>query len=213
MSILATPDMAEYCLKVIKNSIEGQPPPPPLSSVPPEAESPIFVSLKDACDNKLRGCIGSFSSLPLRKQLIDYSNFAAFNDSRFNPVTMKILKGLKCTVCLLHTFEGIHETSRVWDDWEIGKHGLCIEFKRMGKEYRGTFLPNVIGSEGWTKIETLFLLHEKAGMSRSVCRNNVTKEVLQEGLQGKSSFYEDTLKLIRYQESTASANYDNIALA
>jgi AMME syndrome candidate gene 1 protein len=50
-------------------------------------------------------------------------------------------------ISLLNTFEKITDPL----DWEVGKHGIEIEFKnpKSGKTHRGTFLPNVAPEQEW----------------------------------------------------------------
>ena len=33
--------------------------------------------------------------------------------------------------------------------WEVGKHGIEIDFKAHGRAYGGTFLPEVAKEQGW----------------------------------------------------------------
>ncbi len=62
---------------------------------------------------------------------------------------------------MLSKFERIHDPL----DWEVGKHGIEIEFKdQNGKgPYRGTYLPHVASEQGWDQRETLQSLLQKAG--------------------------------------------------
>ncbi len=64
-------------------------------------------------------------------------------------------------ISLLNTFETISDPL----DWEVGKHGIEIEFKnpKSGKTHRGTFLPNVAPEQDWNQVETLEHLCAKAG--------------------------------------------------
>lgn len=34
-------------------------------------------------------------------------------------------------------------------EWEVGKHGIEIEFEANGRPYSGTFLPEVAPEQGW----------------------------------------------------------------
>ena len=36
-------------------------------------------------------------------------------------------------------------------DWQLGKHGVWIEFEHNGKGYDGTFLPEVAVEQEWSK--------------------------------------------------------------
>ena len=48
--------------------------------------------------------------------------------------------------------------------WEVGKHGIEIDFKdSKGKSYGGTFLPEVALEQKWNQKETLQYLIRKAG--------------------------------------------------
>lgn len=48
-------------------------------------------------------------------------------------------------------------------DWQVGKHGVEISFKKYNRNYSATFLPEVAHEEGWDQIQTLEELVEKAG--------------------------------------------------
>ena len=60
---------------------------------------------------------------------------------------MAELPELKAEISLLSDFEPINDPT----DWEVGKHGIEIEFKdgQSSRVYRGTFLPNVAPEQGW----------------------------------------------------------------
>jgi AMMECR1 domain-containing protein len=68
---------------------------------------------------------------------------------------------LICTVSLLQGFE---EASH-WQDWEIGIHGLIIEFRDpgSGSKLTATYLPEIAQHEGWSKQQTIDSLIRKAG--------------------------------------------------
>ena len=177
--------MAAYCFAVVESSIASREcpnPPPSVSSM--NASCPIFVCFKQAKSGQLRGCIGNFASKPLLSQLVTYAKAAAFEDRRFSPVKQNELADLKCTVSLLHSFE----KAQSWDDWEIGTHGIQIEFLNA---YRGTFLPSVAAEQGWTKEETLRFLVQKTGFRGGIGKGLELQDILVE----------------RYQESSACCTY------
>jgi AMMECR1 domain-containing protein len=68
---------------------------------------------------------------------------------------------LNCGVSLLTQFEGVDNPL----DWEVGKHGIEIEFEHRNKYYSSTFLPEVAEEQNWDQKETLIYLVDKAGYS------------------------------------------------
>ena len=61
----------------------------------------------------------------MRRGLRDYALTSALRDRRFEPIQASELPSLQCTVSLLSHFE----PARNHLDWEVGKHGLVIEFE------------------------------------------------------------------------------------
>jgi len=92
-------------------------------------------------------------------------------------------------VSLLHSFE----PGASWDDWEIGVHGVTIEFTDPTTSVRrsATFLPEVAAHEKWDKAQTLEHLTRKAGC-----------------LSGASKAIKKAIKLTRYRSSTCTLSYD-----
>ena len=105
-----------------------------------------FVSLY--VDNKLRGCIGTFSEEePLYTTVKRMAHSAATSDSRFLPIKTEECGKLKIEISVLSPrllIAGIEEI-------EIGKHGIYME---LGS-HRGTLLPQVAVDQGWTIEEFL----------------------------------------------------------
>ncbi|KAG9192373.1 hypothetical protein G6011_11107 [Alternaria panax] len=127
-------------------------------------EHPLFVTWNTVTrsgDKRLRGCIGTFDAQPLTTGLSDYALTAAFDDTRFSPITARELPTLECAVTLLTDFEPVDDAM----DWEIGTHGLRISFHDKGRRYGSTYLPDVASEQGWTKEEALVSLMRKAGWS------------------------------------------------
>ena len=152
-------NIAHYCFKNLTHFLKTReilPAPAELS----QYKYPLFVTWQK--DGDLRGCIGTFAEdAELGETLSRYSLIAAVQDSRFPPINESELPQLRCEVSLLSTFEKIDDPL----DWEVGKHGIEIEFKD-DKVYRGTFLPNVAPEQGWNQVTTLEYLCRKAGYTK-----------------------------------------------
>ena len=65
---------------------------------------------------------------------------SAFNDNRYTPISLDENSNVRAGVTILSKFEKGKDPY----DWEIGTHGIIIEFNENEKDYRGTYLPNVI---------------------------------------------------------------------
>lgn len=116
---------------------------------------------------RLRGCIGTFNAMHLHTGLREYAatryylihsrseyfltNFkcivshSAFKDSRFNPITREELPRLHVSVSILRHFEDGAD----YLDWEVGVHGIRIEFhNEKGSKRTATYLPDVAMEQG-----------------------------------------------------------------
>ena len=109
--------------------------------------SPMFITWKDVVTEAspiLRGCIGTFQPQPLYEGLRRYTIKSALEDDRFSPIKAKELENLSCSVSLLTDFAVVKD----WNGWEIGTHGITIEFSKNGQSYKATFLPEVASEQG-----------------------------------------------------------------
>ena len=143
---------------------------------------PLFVTWTKGKDKKLRGCIGTFASKDLEKNLKNFALVAALEDDRFPPINEKEIKDLNCGISLLVKFEDAKDCY----DWEIGKHGIEIKFGY----YSATFLPEVAVEHKMDKRTTLENLIEKAGY------------------YGHLEDVEKKIKLTRYQSVKLFMSYD-----
>jgi AMMECR1 domain-containing protein len=86
---------------------------------------------------------------------------SALRDSRFSPVQLKEVAHLSCSVSLLCCFEH----AQGWQDWQIGQHGLIIEFTDpvLHCKRTATFLPEVAADQGWSQRQCIESLVRKAG--------------------------------------------------
>lgn len=105
-----------------------------------------FVSLY--VDNKLRGCIGTFSeNKSLLSNIKRMALSAAMHDSRFTPVSGEETQGMRIEISVLSPRKRIRGPEEI----EIGKHGIFVE-SGLNK---GTLLPQVAKNQGWTVDEFL----------------------------------------------------------
>ncbi|RQO94042.2 hypothetical protein POPTR_008G019325v4 [Populus trichocarpa] len=100
---------------------------------------PLFVTWKKVVNGgepRLRGCIGTLEAQCIITGFRDYAL------TRFPPIQAKeYLPTLECTVSILTDYE----TANHYLDWEVGKHGLIIEFTDPNNNARrsATYLPEV----------------------------------------------------------------------
>ena len=115
----------------------------PLPPPPREEEHPLFVTWNTVSQRSghksLRGCIGTFEAHELSRGLRDYALTAAFDDTRFPPISRDELATLSCSITLLTNFT----TCKDAFDWDLGTHGIRISFMYHGKRYGATYLPDV----------------------------------------------------------------------
>jgi AmmeMemoRadiSam system protein A len=96
----------------------------------------------------LRGCVGYvFPVASLYRTVAESARGAAFDDSRFAPVTRDQAQELEVSLIQPEAVE-------------IGRHGLLV---RLGA-YRGLLLPQVPVEHGWDRITFLEQACQKAGL-------------------------------------------------
>ncbi|XP_029815008.1 LOW QUALITY PROTEIN: AMME syndrome candidate gene 1 protein [Manacus vitellinus] len=148
---------------------------------------PLFVTWKIGRDKRLRGCIGTFSAMNLHSGLREYTLTSALKDSRFPPMTRDELPRLFCSVSLLTNFEDVCD----YLDWEVGVHGIRIEFiNEKGSKRTATYLPEVAKEQGWDHIQTIDSLLRKGGYKAPI-----TNE------------FRKTIKLTRYRSEKMTMSY------
>ncbi|KAG2230770.1 hypothetical protein INT48_001672 [Thamnidium elegans] len=115
-----------------------------------------------------------FAPLHLHEGLRKYALISALKDHRFAPIQLKEIVSLTCGVSLLTNFEEADD----YLDWEVGKHGIWIEFKQLnGQTETATYLPEVMKEQQWTKeeaIESLLLKGDfKGKITNEYCLNSI----------------------------------------
>jgi AMMECR1 domain-containing protein len=74
---------------------------------------------------------------------------SAVKDSRFSPITREEFSRLHVSVSILRHFEPAAD----WLDWEVGRHGIRIEFTNdHGNRRTATYLPEVAPEQGKTAL-------------------------------------------------------------
>lgn len=146
--------------------------------------SPLFVTWNK--DDRLRGCIGTFSSVPLRTGLSEFALTSGFSDHRFKPISTTELRQLSCAVSLLTQFEDCSDHL----DWRIGTHGIYITLPAKHGQLTATFLPDVIPEQQWSQLEAIDSAIRKAGY------NGRITDQLRSGL-----------RVQRYQSQKTSCTY------
>jgi len=150
---------------------------------------PLFVTWQTGREKKLRGCIGTFSEMQLHQGLREYAITSALKDSRFSPIHKDELPRLRVSVSILCHFEDGED----FMDWDIGTHGIRIEFKSdRGAKRTATYLPEIASEQGWDKIETIDSLLRKGGFKAAI-----TPEVRR------------SIRLVRYQSEKISVAYQD----
>ncbi|AQL05455.1 Uncharacterized protein Zm00014a_039516 [Zea mays] len=191
--VVATEEMVVYCFDTLVAYFTGERPPPPAFE---DGNHPLFVTWKKAANGsepRLRGCIGTLESRQIVSGFRDYALTSALRDRRFPPIQSKELPTLECTVSILTDYEIAED----YLDWEVGKHGLIIEFTApdSNTKHSATYLPEVAGHEGWTHVETIDSLVRKAGYQR-IITESLRKKI-------KVTRYQSTLYTMHYGEYVA----------
>jgi AmmeMemoRadiSam system protein A len=118
--------------------------------------------------HELRGCVGyAVPVAPLHRAVAETARAAAFDDSRFLPVTKDEAPQLEVSLSVLSRLFPIHP-----ETVEVGRHGLVIS---QGPR-RGLLLPQVPVEQGWDRESFLEQACRKAGLPLDAWREAATIE-------------------------------------
>jgi uncharacterized protein len=116
----------------------------------------------------LRGCVGYVLPVkPLYLTVVETARGAAFEDSRFFPVTSEEAAELQVSLSVLSPPQPIPP-----EQIEIGRHGLLISQGR----YRGLLLPQVPVEHEWDVTTFLEQTCKKAGLPPNAWRTGANLE-------------------------------------
>ena len=136
-----------------------------------EASSPLFICTAIyPCElhRELRGCVGyAVPIAPLYRAVAETARAAAFEDSRFLPVTKEEAPQLEVSLSVLSRLFPIHPEAV-----EVGRHGLLISDGAR----RGLLLPQVPVEHGWDRETFLEQTCRKAGLPLDAWRKAATIE-------------------------------------
>ncbi len=145
-------------------------------ALPAELSEPrgVFTTLylrsgelgSDNAGRQLRGCVGyAMPIAPLYRAVAETARVAAFEDSRFPPVSREEAAELDISLSVLSPMCAIHP-----DVVEVGRHGLLIS----EGDHRGLLLPQVAVEHGWDREQFLGQTCRKAGLPLDAWRKSAT---------------------------------------
>ncbi len=130
----------------------------------------VFTTLYLPADleRQLRGCVGYAAPIaPLYRAVAETARAAAFEDSRFLPVTKEEAPRLEVSLSVLSRLFPIHPEAV-----EVGRHGLVVSDGAR----RGLLLPQVPVEHGWDRETFLQQTCRKAGLPVDAWRKAATIE-------------------------------------
>lgn len=126
----------------------------------------VFTSLY--LKGALRGCVGFVLPVQsLYRAVADTARAAAFEDTRFYPVTLEEARNLEIELSILSPPQAVRA-----EDIEIGRHGLLISM--AGR--RGLLLPQVAVEHNWDRVTFLQQTCYKAGLPSDAWQKGATIE-------------------------------------
>jgi uncharacterized protein len=140
----------------------------PEAPFPPHLSDPRGVFTTLYLDGNLRGCVGyAMPVAPLYRAVCETARAAAFEDSRFLPVTEREAPRLEVCLSVLSRLFPIQA-----EQVEIGRHGLVISL--AGR--RGLLLPQVPVEYDWDRQTFIEQTCRKAGLPFDAWRKGATLE-------------------------------------
>jgi len=117
---------------------------------------------------QLRGCVGYVLPVsPVYRTVADTARAAAFEDTRFNSITLEEAGDLHIELSILSVPQTIAAEAI-----EIGRHGLLISLAG----FRGLLLPQVPTEHNWDRVTFLQQTCRKAGLPLDAWQKGATIE-------------------------------------
>ena len=138
-------------------------PPTPHFAEPRGAFTSLYL------DGQLRGCVGYvFPTSSVYRAVAETARAAAFEDTRFYPVTIEESRHLQIELSILSAPQPITAEAV-----EVGHHGLLISTAYR----RGLLLPQVPNEHHWDRVTFLEQTCRKAGLPTDAWQKGATIEV------------------------------------
>jgi AmmeMemoRadiSam system protein A len=138
---------------------------------------------------QLRGCVGyALPVMPLYRAVGETARAAAFEDTRFSPVTKEEARELEISLSVLSRLFAIRP-----EQVEVGRHGLVIS----GGTRRGLLLPQVPSENGWDRETFLEQTCRKAGLPVDAWRTTASVEAFTAEVFSDGDIEGHPLKFIR----------------
>jgi len=140
----------------------------PDAKLSPHLTDPRGVFTTLYLQGNLRGCVGYATAIaPLHQAVAETARAAAFEDSRFWPVTEAEARELEISLSILSRLFPIQA-----EQVEVGRHGLVVS---LGSR-RGLLLPQVPAEYGWDRETFLEQTCRKANLPLDAWRHGATFE-------------------------------------
>ena len=137
-------------------------PPSPHLAEPRGAFTTIY------CNGVLRGCVGYvLAAASVYRTVAETARAAAFEDTRFSPVTLEEARELEVSLSILSPLSAIKP-----EEVEIGIHGLIVT--HSGR--RGLLLPQVPVEHQWDRVTFIEQTCRKAGLPLDAWQKGATLE-------------------------------------
>jgi len=137
----------------------------------------VFTTLY--LNGNLRGCVGYAQPVaPLHRAVSETARAAAFEDSRFLPVSVEEAPRLRVSLSVLSPLVPLHP-----DLIEVGHHGLVIS---LGT-HRGLLLPQVAVEHDWDRETFLEQTCLKAGLPPDAWQKGATLEAFTAEIFGEKN--------------------------
>jgi AmmeMemoRadiSam system protein A len=132
----------------------------------PHLEEPRGAFTTIYFHGNLRGCVGYvFPVASLYRTVAETARAAAFEDTRFSPVSLQEAPELDVSLSILSPLRVITP-----EEVEIGRHGLVVS--QGGR--RGLLLPQVPVEHQWDRVTFIEQTCRKAGLSLDAWRQGAT---------------------------------------
>ena len=170
-----SPADRKYLLSLARETIDRfltvkMTPLPRLTTFARSMKRGVFVTLKKR--GNLRGCIGRMTpDRPLEELVGAVALESAFEDPRFNPVTLRELPDIEVEISVLTPMQRVSGV----EDIVVGRDGVLLQ--KGGRT--AVFLPQVATEQGWTRDEMLDHLSMKAGLPAGAWRDSAVFSTFQ----------------------------------